>query len=47
MYRNGASATKAKTPMVLLPALQNVSLDDYALMLKGTLENGGNFGIGN
>jgi len=27
-----------KTPVVFLTALQNVSLNDYALMLKGTLK---------
>ena len=34
-----------KTPKDFLPALEYVGLDDYAVILKGGLENGRNIGI--
>jgi hypothetical protein len=34
-----------KTPKVFLATLQDIRFDDYALMFKGTLENGRNLGI--
>jgi len=34
-----------KTPTVLLAALHDVSLNDYALMLKGTLKDRRDFAV--